>query len=232
MKKKFVLLSILSLLFSFQLRKSVMTSDPYLRSKVFKLVKEKGGSCSGEQVKGPSGKDYILTAGHCLVLAENGRITAVSEEGIKQKVRVIKEDRHSDLLLLEGFKDVSGFDIADSVRRDDKVITMTHGKGFQSYRSEGVIVDTVDINIPVPMDVCPDMPKYKNLSVEVLPGMSLDICVLSVPETASTAFTAPGSSGGAIVNTSGKLVGVVSAGGEGFSMFVTLKDIQKFMEKR
>src|SRR5271165_6094213 len=81
-------------------------SETYIRSKVIQL-EGNNHACSGTQIKAPSGKDYILTAGHCLALSENGIIYA--KDDLHQLIprRVIQEDVNSDLLLIEGLPGLS-----------------------------------------------------------------------------------------------------------------------------
>src|SRR5882724_5880489 len=56
------------------------------------------GQCSGEQMRAPSGIDYILSAGHCHDIAdESGNIWVKTEKGRILSRRVIAEDPLSDL---------------------------------------------------------------------------------------------------------------------------------------
>lgn len=70
---------------------------------------------------------------------------------------------------------------------------------------------------------CTNSPKFTVLQ-------DYNYCALHVLEQVSTAFIAPGSRGGALMDTSGSLVGVASASdGAGFYFFVTLSDIKAFL---
>lgn len=206
-------------------------SDSYIRERIV-LLTLGTGSCTGEQVRAPSGIDYILSAAHCRVLEQNGFITVTTESGRTLQRRVIAEDIHSDLLLLEGIPNLKGLKIAKSSKRADKVTTFTRGSGMPTYKTEGVII--TDILVHVGLDAiesydeqldCEAMPKHK---VMTWPGEG-KVCVLVVPETASTAKIVPGSSGGALLNDSRELIGVASASNGTFGYFVRLIDIQKFL---
>lgn len=205
-------------------------SNKFIRSRVVKLVSDKG-SCSGEQVKAPSGVSYILTAAHCRVLEKDGQIIAQTESGHSLPRRVIAEDGASDLLLLEGLPGVEGLEIARSAPANTLIRTFTHGHGFDTYETAGVLVQEFQVLIPISMiyddaskAACVSQAKYK--AFETVFGT---YCVMDVAETVTTAFISPGSSGGPVVDGWGRLVGVVSAGGEGYGFLVRLSDIRKFI---
>lgn len=206
-------------------------SDQYLYDRIVQIEGALGGSCSGEQVKAPSGKSYILTAGHCRSLVEDGQGRIVSEDGSEHPAVLVAEDPASDLLLLQGIKEMGSLDIAKSAAERQEIRTFTHGAGLKSYKTSGVLIESHLVQILLGImwtradqEACIAKPKQKLVGVWGLPA-----CIMSVEEMASTAFTAPGSSGGAVVDAKGRLVGVVSAGGGGYSFFVRLSDIQAFL---
>lgn len=204
-------------------------SEDWLRNRVVKLT---GNDvlCSGEQVKAPSGRNYILTAGHCkATIGADGSVDVSADDGKHARRRMIEEDPYSDLLLIEGLPDDrEGLSIAQSDYQQEHVRTYTHGAGMDTYETRGDLVMLKDLQVfaefASPED-CSSKPKYKMLDT----GFFGEVCIMDVIEQASTAMTVPGSSGGMVVDDSGNLVGVVSAGGEGFSYFATLKDIQRFL---
>lgn len=209
-------------------------SDAYLKSRVVKLVSDKG-SCSGEQIRAPSGVDYILTAGHCNVLEQaDHTITAITEDGRQLRRRVVAEDMNSDLLLLEGIPHMRGLDIASTAQGDQHVRTFTHGAGFSTYKTDGQLIEEKHVQILESFansgEELGECVGKKHTIVDV-PTIFGDVkaCLLELDEMASTAFIVPGSSGGLVVNDSGDLVGVVSAGGGGFGYFALLRDIHSFL---
>lgn len=206
-------------------------SDHSIESRVVQLT-SKAGSCSGEQVKAPSGQSYILTAAHCKVLeSKDGTYTVTNSHGDVIIRKFIEEDDTSDLILIEGLPGVEGLEIAHSAYAKQAIRTFTHGHGFATYKTEGVLVQ--DYQVEIALGIADDpancaKAKYKIVNVDFL-GLSVPLCILSVEETVTTAFISPGSSGGPVVDEKGALVGVVSAGGQGFGFLVKLQDIQAFL---
>lgn len=214
---------------------SKRTSDEYIFSRTVKLS-SKRGSCSGTQIKAPSGFNYILSAGHCDILVEDGKIWIETDAGLKLKRNIVAEDEKSDLLLVEGLPGVEGLKIANMAYERQSVKTYTSGKGFHAYKTEGILMQDKKIDILLGMSmegsssafICPDFPKIHKETLDSLFG-TIEACVLTANETATTAMTVPGSSGGLVADEHGAMIGVVSAGGDGFGFLVTLADIHAFL---
>lgn len=210
-------------------------SDTYLRNRVVRIFSDHA-MCSGEQVRAASGVDYILTAAHCLDLAHGGMYSVRLEDGSVIERRFISEDYNSDLLLIEGLPNLRGLDIADKVEMHSRIRTFTHGHNMDTFRTEGELIEKQHVQVlmgvlksPEETAACVLKPKNKAETIMSLFG-PVDLCLLDTFEYASTAFILPGSSGGPIVDSNGDLVAVVSAGGSGLGMFVTLEDIQAFLK--
>lgn len=209
-------------------------TESYIKNRVIQL-KGNGHACTGEQVRAPSGVDYILTAAHCSVLADNGKINAYSEYGTFLPRKVIAEDSNSDLLLLEGMPGLKGLSIAHSDYRNEEIRTFTHGAAMLTYKTTGVLIQDKSVEVPLfqidtaEQEAACKQPKNKIYEINFI-GISFGkLCLLDVQETATTAMIVPGSSGGPIVDFRGDLVGVVSAGGGGFGWLVRLEDIRAFL---
>lgn len=211
-----------------------MKSESYIRARVVKLS-SLHGMCSGEQVRAPSGVDYILTAGHCKGLALDDQILVTDAEGHELWRKIVAEDPASDLLLLEGLPGMKGLDIADSEQASEHVRTFTHGANLDTYKTEGEIIQTKEVKVPLNVidseaaaAKCSGMPKFQIEHMETWIG-TIDICALEADEVAASATIVPGSSGGMLVNDSGELVGVASCTDGQFGYFVTLRDIKAFL---
>jgi hypothetical protein len=205
-------------------------NDNQIRDRVFQLTGN-DRACTGEQIKAPSGQSYILTAGHCRPLEKDGQILATAEDGRSALRRVIAEDEKSDLLLLEGMPGVEGFSIAQSISRFEGVRAFTHGHKFPTYKTEGLLIGIERVKIGLfPVTSEEEAAKCKAKAKQSLvDALFFQICIMDIEETASTVAVVPGSSGGPVLNAHSEVVGVVSAGGEGFSYLVKLSDIGAFI---
>lgn len=236
MKITKMLLAVFIAFMCFVHMKEDVTSDKYLLKRVVMLKNERG-SCSGEQIKAPSGKDYILTAAHCRALAIDNMIDVVDYTGAIIKRKIISEDPFSDLLLLEGLPNLKGIPIAKSIVNMEKLKTYTHGGGFNTWRTDGYAIERRKVSIHL-FDIetdqdrlrCKD-PKHLIKVIADLFG-STEACFMNIWEMYITAKTLPGSSGGMIVNERGELVGAVSAGDNSndFTLMIEAKEINEFLK--
>lgn len=206
-------------------------TEAYIKNRVVRIASATN-SCSGEQVRGASGEDYILTAAHCFGITQDPTFYVTTEDGRVLKRKVIAEDIKSDLLLLEGVPGLRGLDTANYYYRNMPVRSFTHGDRLDTYKTEGVLIQHRDIMVLIGMveteeqaTRCQSKPGvYEILDLGFFIG-----CIAHYNETATTALIVPGSSGGPVVNDMGSLVGVVSAGGDNFGYLVNLDDIQRFL---
>jgi len=211
-------------------------SNEYFREHAVKLESAEG-MCSGEQVKAPSGENYILTAAHCKGIAKDGSMKVILENGKSLQRKIVAEDANSDLLLLEGVPALQGLEIADYALMHEHVRTYTHGARMDTYRSDGEIIMQEEVKIiaflitsDAEQDRCNAQPKYKSMDMMTFFG-PISACVIDIVEYATTASITHGSSGGMVVDDNDKLVGIVSAGNDETHMgyLVTLTDIKAFL---
>lgn len=217
-------------------------TETFIRSKVVSL---EGPSnhyfCSGTQIKAPSGKNYILSASHCLALAENGIINAKDDLGNFIPRRVIEEDKNSDLLLIEALPNLEGLDVAKTEPHlQDQFRAFTHGKRFETFKSVGEYIEQDKVIIPAfvienknDVDKCKSMSKYAEVhDIMNFGPITVDVayCALNIESYFSQMIIAGGSSGGCVVNDDGDLTAVVYAGDTTFAFLVPLSSIQKFIK--
>lgn len=207
------------------------STDNFIRNQVLKLYDNRG-SCTGVQIIAPSGKFYVLTAGHCSVLVHNNKVMAEDEQGRKLELSFIEEDATSDLMLLSSPIE-SGVKIAFGAGKHDSVHSITHGKGMPSYRTDGELLATditsftlFAITSRADFLKCQG-PKYK-IGFE---GFQT-VCKIESFQTVSNTSIIPGSSGGPLLNVWGSLVGIASTRGEFFCTFASLADIKSFLRDR
>lgn len=187
------------------------------------------------QVKAPSGAEYILTAGHCESLASNGTILASIKGKRPIPRRIIEVDANHDLMLLEALPAVPYVEVAKKQPGWETVVTViSHGAGLNRYTATGELVEekTVDvldfiIDSPDKAKAC-QKPKYKTVKINLW-FFEVEACVLHLNYTVTPMpLVVPGSSGAAALYNN-RLVGVVSAGGQGFAFLVPLSAIHAFL---
>lgn len=188
-------------------------------------------SCSAVQIKAPSGKEYLLSAGHCKDLSMKGYVMTISEDNKIGRSKIIAEDPDSDLLLLEPIDDLKGMAIAKKTYRSEHVRTFTHGRGLKTYKTEGELVERRMISIYLydyPQGGDCSLPK-ESVVDNTTPFSSSKACIMTINGMYMTAAVEPGSSGGMVVNDDGELVGIVSAK-ETDSIFGFVIDIPEINE--
>lgn len=211
------------------------STDAYIRDRVVMLTGNQM-QCSGIQVRSDNfGYVYILTAAHCSALLDsNKKMTAQNEQGEKKTVQLIKIDGDADLMLLTPM-DSKYIRIADTAARHQRIRTITHGAGHAAYTTYGELMEDMKLTSPLFLILLPsdraNCPKDKIHSIQMVPGVFglTEACVIEVIETISDAPTVGGSSGGAIIDNHGHLVGIESMGTANFSGFVRFSDIKAFL---
>lgn len=203
------------------------------------LLHSENGSCTGVQVKAPSGHIYTLTAAHCRVLLVDNKVQGRDEDGKEYTLTFIEEDKTSDLMLLSA-PNGRFLRVGKEPKIHDHVHTETHGAGMLTYRTDGEILNEIGVDVPVfqilteeDLRICTTYPKYiLNIGLGILFGIP-PVCVLHTPERVSTARIVPGSSGGPMLNESNELVGIASAtDSKDFSYWVSVHHIKEFLKGR
>lgn len=206
-------------------------SDVYIRDRVIKLQGDKGG-CSGIQVQAPSGSVYILSARHCKAITSTGTITATDEQGHTKKVMIIAVDEASDLLLLSPMSN-KFITISDKLSIHEHIHTLTHGNMQPTYRTDGEALADLQIGVVLrEVETNEEAAQCEKDGGKISIGLFSAVCYVTLNLRAGTAWVVPGSSGGAVLNEKGQLVGIVSVGGGFFAGYVRLQDINKFLEDK
>lgn len=195
------------------------------------------GSCSGVQVQAPSGDLFVLSAGHCRPLAENG-IILVSAQGKKPVPRmVIEESDKYDLMLIEALQNVPGVQVGRDPRSREPLYSVTHARGLKAQEGKGHAIQDIEVEL---LDHVIDSsnpndctaPKYRKKKIDMF-FWEIEACMLVVNGTISdVSGIKPGSSGGPIFSRDGRLAGIVSGGGDGYTVSVLPSSVAEFLTGR
>jgi Trypsin-like peptidase domain len=228
MKKLFVVLMAVILFVTVQCahiqKVNLLKSDRYVRDRVL-MIYGRGILCSAIEIRAPSGKNYTMSAAHCYEMAVNEYVTAQAEDGSEHMIKVLQVDKDHDLMLLEAFDD-KFIDVAKDYHTHEHVHTLTHGHGQPTYRTDGELLKVENVRVAIPIESDEDLAKCTNIIQSALEVS----CELKLTVMMSTAAIIPGSSGGAVLDEAGHLVGIVSCGDGFFSGFIPLPDIQNMLK--
>lgn len=174
-------------------------------------VRIEGMGClgSGSIVEGKSGKRYVLTNQHlCNCAKYRGDVYATFEDGSLVVGHVVKQDWGSDLCAAQ----ITRAEHALKLGRGVAPLTEVNTRGYPGgclTESHGRIAGPVDWDTDFAIGdigTCP----VRSRAIYGLNGV-LAACRLHYRSTLSNLFSRPGSSGSAVVNDSGELVGVISS---------------------
>lgn len=201
------------------------STDVYIRDRVV-MLQAQDFTCSGIQIITPHKKVYTLTAGHCYAPT----LISIDEQHNKSRIKAVALSSDVIDLALFTAPNQKGIEIADADFEHEHIRTITHGGGHDAYTTDGELIEDKTVLVPIDMSI-DKCTKDKNHKITLSAQIGL-VCGVYRTQTMSNAFTIHGSSGGAVVDDSGKLVGIsdiIYADGL-FSGFVRLSDIKEFLK--
>lgn len=206
----------------------------YVGSKTVMIKKGRSGG-SGFFVETPSGKTYILTNRHVCDLSQDGYLTVIShsDHEIENKKIIKKYDDH-DLCLVESIEGHTGLDLASFIYIGQTIGIMGNPKLQPLTFSRGEFIGNKTIKVllgyNIPKEKCRGEVVNTNF-INLFFGR-FSACVGTYNAGQVTAYSRGGSSGSAVVNFFGNIVGVLFAGNRNDqfeSFIVPLEDVQSFL---
>jgi S1-C subfamily serine protease len=186
---------------------------------------------SGSIVEGSSGRHYLLTNYHvCMGAAWKGTLTAFFPDGETVTGRITKRSPAIDLCAARLFSRGPALKIGRQLAPMQDIWTRGYPNGILS-ETHGHVGQEHSWTTFFPIDMigeCP--PEYKK---EYSYEGPLAGCRVTFTSTLSTLYSRPGSSGSAVVDENGGLVGVVSSfdpNGAYNAGMVSFDDVKAFME--
>ncbi len=215
----------------------------FIRSQTLQTVvkvtnKEGNSGGTGVHIKAPSGQVYVLTNAHVCEVGKGGDVFIQDDFGRSIPRRVLEKSDFSDLCLVEALPNYKDYISIGSEPNPGQIVAVVgHPALMPTTMTRGEIIglDTVNVfdHIMNPLDKkdkC-DLPKNKIIEVETIFG-DLKVCAISIEANLSSVPIMPGNSGSPVVDFYGRLVGLVFAGNRaGWGVFITLKDVNKFLEQ-
>jgi S1-C subfamily serine protease len=192
-------------------------------SKTFRILNpdNTGSGGTGFYLTTANGTTLLVTNQHVCDMTEKSYVVA-EQQGVTQRVDITDIAGHTDLCVLQAPNGATGLTLASDVGGFEKVYIVGHPFLYPVTISSGYLNERSLVKV-----------SYCNLFNTHLPkilGSFEDIfepaCVKAVDSYASSARSAPGNSGSAVVNGKGEVVGVLFAGdGRGFQSRIIPLDV-------
>lgn len=193
-----------------------------------------GLSCSGSGslVQARSGKTYLLTNAHVCMCAEfKGDVFATFDDGHLLQAKVIKKDVQKDLCAAQ----VDAPDFYLKMAPQLLPLTEVNTRGYPMGRlteSHGIVKGSIEWDYDMDIQKVGICPKGTQKGINYRGVVS--VCRIHFVSTLSNLYARPGSSGSAVVNDQGELVGVVSSfhpTDEYNAGLVQFNDVRDFLSK-
>lgn len=173
------------------------------------MVNGLGCSGSGSIVEGKSGRHFLVTNNHvCNCAAYKGRVYATFEGGGLVRAIIVKKSWPYDLCAARVDRSYPALKLAPKLDPRSELNTRGYPEG-RLTESHGTLGEDTDWFWTAPLDEVGNCPTNS----QKLYGLNgaLAGCRIHFTSTTSSLYGRPGSSGSAVVNDEGQLVGVVSS---------------------
>lgn len=226
-----VVLVILVLFFAFTFPSQADTSKA-MQALRQTAVRIEGVGCtgSGSIVEGKSGKHYLLTNQHvCNCAQQLGKLYGTFDSGEVVSGKVVKHSWESDLCAARVEDTRPALKVGSQLLPFTEVNTRGY-PGGRLAESHGTVKGNTEWDLDFDISEIGQCPA----SSEQGRGMNgaLSVCRLHYVSTLTNLYGRPGSSGSAVVNDDGKLVGVISSwhpGNDYDAGQVPFEDVRRFL---
>lgn len=223
------------------------------------IAADKGGG-SGFAMTAKSGATYIITNDHVCEHAEDGKMLITAQDGRVMWRRVIERSDFTDICVIEGMPGDKGLKLGEPTQVGDTVYALGHPRlrpltltsGMVIAKSDLPILDFVfptgdalmDLMLPVDRTgrTC-DLPKNQIMEYPIIlktplnpEGVQVGVIRLCMVVTKNSSITTvvgfPGSSGSAVVDYWGNVIGILFSGDDtNWSNLVSQEDLAKVLNK-
>lgn len=122
---------------------AIMSSsgEPPDLSKSIVMLEGNGMTCTGFELKAPSGRDYLVSAGHCMELSDSqGLISVHTEYGATVQRRILAFTPKADVMLMDPVPGLPPLQLAPLYWYGEKVYITGHGQSLPLWTVSGNIV--------------------------------------------------------------------------------------------